>query len=297
MLRTLAVLMLLPLAACLNEVSAAQVDASDIRCGNKGPYYGQTDGHCLNANNKGPVGVVSGSAEWAFNSSLMVNKRHEFLGDFIVPDVDSDDAAQDGWMSQDVATAGCPAQKADWDDGALEMLLDNGSEVGSCSLYWGDESNIDSDKGPVCIFRLQIQTAPAAADTLSWGFMGAYAAIAENTANNAMFQVAGADLNLDISTDDASTDDDLNDTGVDLVADTYYEFKVSMSAMDDASPTDVRFFYRSTLAGDWTRLLSGTTFAYGADIATQPFVHVEKTTGATVPDLLVDYVNCYWERS
>jgi hypothetical protein len=135
--------------------------------------------------------------------------------------------------------------------------------------------------------------------------MGAQADTVEAVANNAYFGVAGADLNLDIASDDASTDTDNTDTTVDLVAGTWYEFLISLNSMhgvtvndpDGASATDVHYFYRTSLGGDWTQLLASTTMTIGADIALQPFVQVEKTSGTSTPDLLVDYIKCYWERS
>jgi len=279
------------------QSQAAQVDAGDVRCKQHGPYYGRTDGICHEVGTKGPVLVINGGVESALPSTTMLNVHGEFVGDFTIPDVGSVDGQQGPWVCIDTAQSTSCAQKADFDDGASEIILDNGSEVGDMTLYWGDESNIDSDKGAVCVFRLQYQVAPAAADTLSWGIVGARNAIIQSSANNAFFHVEGANNNLLISSDDTSADDDDNDTGIDLVAGTFYEFMVSMSAIHDATAIDVRFFYRTTLGGDWTRLLSTTTFVYGADIATQPFVQVEKTSGTTVPDLLVDYIDCYWERS
>jgi hypothetical protein len=286
-------------------IAATNTNPDTIRCGNKGPYYGRTDGLCLDAETYAPGVVVNGTFDSMLSSSQFVAVEGEFVGDFTIPDVGSVDGAQGPWVATATNQTTSAVQNPDEDDGAVELLVDNGNEVGDITLYWGDESNIDSDKEPFCIFRVKIQTAPVAADTLSWGLMGAQADTVEAVANNAYFGVAGADLNLDIASDDASTDTDNTDTTVDLVAGTWYEFLISLNSMhgvtvndpDGASATDVHYFYRTSLGGDWTQLLASTTMTIGADIALQPFVQVEKTSGTSTPDLLVDYIKCYWERS
>lgn len=297
----------LALAACLPLAGAdTQTNNTSIRCASKGPYYGRTDGVCLETDTKAPGLVLNGTIDQMFNSALYVGIEEDFLGARVINDTsDTDDVDQSPWASEDTATAGCPAIKADFDSGALELLLDNGSEVGDCDLNFGDELSIDSDTEPFCIYRAQIQTAPAAADTLFWGFTSAQNDLINSTTINAGFSVAGADLNLDVMSDDNSTDVNATDTTVDLVAGTFYEFMVSANSMhgvtatdtDGASPTDVHFFYRAALGGDWTQLLPNTTFSMGADKAIQPAVHIEKTSGTSTPDLLVDYVKCYWERT
>ena len=294
------------LAACTQVASAGtSINADAARCTAKGPYYGRTDGLCVDHDTRAPGVVVNGSFDSMMSSSLYIGVDGDFVGDVTIPDVGSVDGAQGPWVATATNQTTSVVQKADHDNGALELKLDNGNEVGDITLYWGDESNIDSDTEPFCVFRVMIQTAPAAADTLSFGLIGAQNDLIEAVTNNAYFGVAGADLNLDIASDDNSTDTDNTDTGVDLVAGTWYEFMISLNSMhgatrddtDGATPTDVHYFYRATLGGDWTQLLATTTMSIGADVALQPFVQVEKTVGTTTPDLLVDYIKCFWERS
>lgn len=304
--RILSIVLITLAAACVQQASAdTSINADHARCMTKGPYYGRTDGICVDHDTRAPGVVVNGAFDSMFMSSAYISVEGEFAGDVTIPDVGSVDGAQGPWVATATNQTASAVQKADHDNGAIELKLDNGNEVGDITLYWGDESNIDSDTEPFCIFRVQIQVAPAAADTLSFGLMGAQNDLVESVTNNAYFGVAGADLNLDLASDDNSTDTDNTDTGVDLVAATWYEFMISLNSMhgathDDtngASPTDVHFFYRSTLGGDWTQLLTSTAFSIGADVQLQPFVQVEKTAGTTTPDLLVDYIKCYWERS
>jgi hypothetical protein len=292
-------LALVLLAGCLGEAEAAtQHNSTYVRCGNKGPFYGRTDALCHDATTYAPLIEVNGTPERAISSSPVVSLFEDFVGNFTIPDVDSADGAQPGWVRQDAGSqATCGTKVADYDDGAVILLIDNGSEVGDCTVYLGDEQNIDSDKEPVCIFRVQVSDATAAADTVSWGLMGARNALIESTANNAMFMVNGADYGLDVSSDDTSTDTGVDTTGVTLSADTYYEFMVSLNAIHGASPTNVKFFYRSALSGDWTALNTSTTYSIGADTAIQPFLQAEKTSGTTTPGIQADYVSCWWERS
>ena len=286
--------------------AAASDNRQDVyRMGNKGPFANRGDGIGFDVDNRGPGLVTNSEIDVMFNSSLYVSIEEDWLGARVIEDTSStDDVDQSPWASEDTATAGCPAIKADYDNGALELLLDNGSEVGDCDVNFGDELSIDSDTEPFCIFRLQAQTAPVAADTLAWGFYAAQNDLVSGFNTFAAFSVAGADLNLDAQSDDATTDVNATDTTIDIVAGTFYEYMISMNSMhgrtstdtDGCSATDVCFFYRTTTGGEWTQLLTSTTFSVGADLAMQPFVHIEKTSGTSTPDLLVDYIRCAWQR-
>ncbi len=295
-------------AACTRTQALADTEANSaaIRCGNKGPYYGRTDGLCLDTDTKAPGTVVNGVFDSMAMSSLYVAVEADFVGDTVIPDIGSVDGSQGPWVTTNTNQGGGGAlQVGDADDGVQELAIDNGNEVGDSDLNWGNEQNIDSDTEPFCVFRINIPTIGAAADTFAWGLYSAQNDLVDSTANNAYFGVAGADLTLDTASDDASTDVNNTGTGVTLTAGTWYEFMVSLNSMhgrtvsdpDGASATDVHFFYRSTLGGDWTQLNAGTTHSIGADIALQPFVHVEKTSGTTTPAIRVDYIKCYWERS
>jgi hypothetical protein len=297
----------LALAAC-TRTEASAAGSTDIqneyRMGNKGPFSGRSDGIGFDVDNKGAGLVTNSEIDAMFNSSLYVSIDEDFLGLTVLPDIDTNDLAQGPWNGDDTATAGCPAAKDDYDNGAMELLLDNGSEVGDCDVNFGNYLSIDSDTEPFCVFRLTAQVAPAAADTLFWGFTSAQNDLIDSTTVNAGFSVAGADLNIDAMSDDNSTDVNATDTTADMVAGTMYEYMVSMNSMhngtndpgDYCSPTNVCFFIRTTTGAAWTRYLPNTTFSIGLDKAIQPAVHIEKTSGTTTPDLLVDRIRCAWQR-
>lgn len=267
------------------------------------PIYGRTDGvgvvvdSASASTHKGLISVVGGDVGMPLDPSLLCYEFHDFNGLFILPDVDTADGHQGTWCVQSTGTTPTLARKADFDCGALELKTSNTSEVADLTLYWGDEQNIDSDLGPILIARVQVQTQPAAADSICWGFGSARNALQDSVARNAWFKLAGANLDLKVESDDATTDDDDNDTTVDLTAGTFIETMVSMNRIHGASATDVRFFYRTTLGGAWTRVLANTTFVLGADQAIQPYFQVEKTSGTTTPDLLIDYAAVIWERA
>lgn len=307
LLRSIAAVSLLALSACqVSELGAAASTElhGAYRVGNKGPFANRTDGIGFDVDNYGPGLVTNGEINRMFNSSLYVAVEEDFMGARTIQDIDTADASSDLWSSDDTATAGCPAVKADYDNGAIELLLDNGNEVGDCDLNWGNQRNIDSDTEPFCVYRLTMQTAPVAADGLSWGLYADQNDLLSGFDTFAAFSVYGADLNLDAQSDDGTTDVNATDTTVDMTAGTMLETMISMNSMhgrtvndpDGCSPTDVCFFYRTTTGAAWTQVLPTTTFSVGADLAMQPFVHIEKTSGTSTPDLLVDYIACYWQR-
>lgn len=290
---------------------ATEADADRLVVSKSGtPLYGRTDGVGVipdaggsSSEHDGLVAISNGSVSRALDPSLLCEVFEDFMGFTVIPDVDSSDLAQGIWASQSTASA-APARVADYDNGAIKLVLDNGNEVGDQTLYWGDEQNIDSDQEPFMICRVMTSAQGAAADSMSWGFASAYNALRDSVANNAWFSLAGASLALKLESDDATTDSDdkaattTDGTAVTLTAGTWYEFMISMSSLHGASATDVRFFYRATLGGDWIRLVSGsTTFKFGADIATQPYFQIEKTSGTSTPDLQIDYAQIFWKRN
>ncbi len=263
-----------------------QHNTDKLRCATKGPYYGRSDSVCVDTVQKGLVGVGNGDVVMGINRYLWVDKFEDFVGKEV--------NVTDAWLGEkDTSAAGSPtlAIKADADWGQYEMTLAADNEAEVITLYTADELNVDSDRDPVIVFRLQVNTLPsAAAEIIVFGLGSAQNDTEDSVANHAWFRLE-ADGDLLIESDDATTDDDDNDTTVDITADTYYEFKV-----DCTDPTDCDFFYRSTLSGDWTELLASTAFSVGTDIALQPFVQVSKDSGTGQPSVLIDYIHFIAKR-
>lgn len=287
-----------------------QADATQLIMSRSGsPIYKSTDGVAVVADEAGSgdshdglVAVSGGSLAMPLDRSMWCEEFIDFNGFFLVADEGATFVNQPGspWtVESEAGTSPVAARVADHDNGAINLATSATSEAADMSLFWNDELNIDSDQGPIFITRLQLPAIGIATDSRAWGLVSAKGnnVDCDAIANNAIFKVDGANLTLLIESDDGTTNDDDNDTGITLVAGTYYEFKVSMNPVDGASPVDVRFFYRSELGGAWTRLLPKTTFKFGADIACQPIFNVEKSAGVGTPGIYVDYAQVMWKRN
>lgn len=270
------------------------------------PLYGRTDGVGVLPDaggdatlSDGLVAISNGDVSKTLDHSMFCEVFEDFIGSTAIAANGTGDAATGPWQIKDTSSAGSPTKtvSADADNGQLALAFDNTSEAQILTLYWGDEQNIDSDQEPVAIYRLALDAQFTAGTILVFGLASAQNDTADTVANNAWFRVEGANLNLLVESDDNSTNDDDNDTAVDLTAATMYEFMVSASALHGASATDVRFYYRSTLGGDWTRLLSTTTFKVGADVALQPYLQLQKASGTATDGIKVDYVRTFWKRN
>jgi hypothetical protein len=289
---------LLVLAGATVVMANTSASPSKFSCPGARPFYGRTDGVCFDQSTLGAGAtygaalMINGDVDRPLSRVKYAEVFEDFMGATIIPANGALDAAQGPWAVKDTSAAGSPALaiKGDADDGQFEMTLASTSEAENLDLYWNDEQNIDTDRGPVMIVRLQVAVAVSAGKFV-FGFASARNDTLDSIANNAWFLLPGT-MDLNVESDDATTDDDDNDTGVDLVAGTWYDFKVDCSV-----PTDCDFFYRSTLGGDWTELLSTTPFSLGADAQVQPYFQLQKASGTSVPSVLIDFVEVYWKRT
>jgi hypothetical protein len=104
--------------------------------------------------------------------------------------------------------------------------------------------------------------------------------------------VDGANTTLLVGIDDNATPDIDNDASAAFTDNTFWEFKIDMSTVGD-----VGFYYRATLGGAWTQLLSGTTFPMAAAANLQPFFQMTKASDANTDSMTIDYVEVYWTRT
>jgi len=273
------------------------------------PIYGQNDGVGVlpdaggsSTTHDGLVAVSNGDASMSLDYAMLPELFEDFLGSRVVALDSGLDADNGPLVLKDVSTGGSPtlARVADAADGQLALTMDTTSEAQQLVLYANDELNINTDQEPVFICRASLDAQFAGSTSiLVMGLAGPYNAAPDSVANHAWFRVEGANLNLLLESDDATTDTDDIDSTTDLVAATMAEFKVSTAAEDGASPTDVKFFYRTTLGGDWTeqKAADGTKFVIGANVDVQPYVHLGRASGADADGIKLDYVRCYWKRS
>lgn len=275
-----------------------QANVSKYSCPSAKPYANRTDGVCFDQSSLGAgatyggVLLTNGNIDRPLSRVKYVDVFEDFLGATVIPANGSLDTAEGPWTVKDTSAAGSPALaiKGDADDGLFEMTLAATSEAENLDLYWNDEQNIDTDRGPIMIVRLDVAVALTAGKFV-FGFASARSDTLDNIANNAWFLLPG-DGNLNIESDDATTDDDDNDTTVDITAGTFYDFMIDCSV-----PTDCDFYYRATLGGDWTELLTTTPFSLGNDAQVQPYFQLQKASGTSVPSVMIDFVEVLWKRT
>ena len=288
------VLTALAMAVALPALADSQVSNSDYRCGTRNPYYARTDGLCVDTDEKATVAIGNGDMVMGLNRYLIVDLFEDFQGNTDVPGTGDTIVNQSTpWYVDDQSASGSPtfAEIADADNGQYQLTLAATNEAENLTFYFKDQQTIDSDSGPVMVVRAYVNTLPSAADEIIvMGFGSAQNDDEDAIASNAWFKL-DANASLLVESDDTTTNDDDNDTSFDVVVDTWYEFMIDCSTV-----TDCDFFYRSTLAGDWTEVLAATAFSLGADASVQPYIQIQKATGTGVPSLYLDFVHVWWKR-
>lgn len=224
----------------------------------------------------------------------MQNATVKFFDDFLGNQFITATATAPGpWAKCDTSSAGAPTLQgvASEPTGAVKGLLANTNEAEYLTLYWGDILGILATK--IRRFACRIKsTAITTAEDLVFGLAGARNDTLDSVAVNAWFKLAATSSIL-VETDDAVTDDDDNDTGLDITAATYKEYAIDFRQ----GLSDVRFY-----VGDsdvrMTRVLKGTTFSLAGAAATylQPIFEIQKSTGTTVPSFTLDYVEIEYVR-
>jgi hypothetical protein len=235
----------------------------------------------------------AGVALETFQADVDKSKRVGIFEDFLGKEVNVTDGF---WAEKDTSAAGTPtlAIIGDEPDGAYRLQFDSTNEAQILTFYMNDELNIETTKAPVVIFRARVNPEAATMDsatTLVFGLASAQNDTADSVASNCWFRVQGANLDLLLESDDTSTDTDDKDTGVDLVVDTWYEFK-----LDFANYNDVRAYYRSELGAQWQALIPNATLKIG-DANVQVFVQLQKGADTNTDAFEIDYIQVSWDRS
>jgi hypothetical protein len=228
--------------------------------------------------------------------SLHCREFEDFLGNVDLPSTgDTVINAGTPWFVYDKSDAGSAtkAASADADSGVYSIGAAANDEVEAVVINWGDNRGIDPAQGPVMTCRLTTSAIGLATDKFVFGFASDHADDPDSVASNAWFCVAGASNRLLVESDNGVTDNDDDDTGVDLVPTTHYEYKI-----DASNYAAVKFYYRATLGGTWIDVTpAGTTYALHASTSLQPYIHAGKSGGVGTPTLLVDYVDVVWKRN
>lgn len=191
------------------------------------------------------------------------------------------------WATQDTSSAGSPTLDyvANASNGEFQLLHDDTDEAQGLTLYWDDSLHIGATKQPYFEARVKIDedTALSADDRLVVGLATARDATLDDIAGHAWFRVEGANADILYESDDGTTDDDDNDSGVDFVDDTYLTL-----AIDMADLSAVAFYVDGSLVG--------TTDASDLTGNLQPYIELQKDAGTVTHEIVVDYIHVAWMR-
>lgn len=174
-------------------------------------------------------------------------------------------------------------------DGVLRLLHSSDSEAQHGRIDFGDTLMVNMSKHPRMEVRAKVDFAGAtfsADQRFVIGFASAFNATLDSVVTNAWFKLEGANLNILAESDDGTTDDDDNDTTVDLVDNTWTVFEI-----DVVSLTQVEFRVNGVLC----QTLSLAALA--ADTWVQPLIIIQRDAGTEQEKLDIDYAHLTWERS
>lgn len=196
------------------------------------------------------------------------------------------------WGKHDTSSAGSPTTNyvANAFNGEYNIAHDSQSEQQNLALYWADQLMIDPTKNPVFECRMKINFAGAAftADQrIVIGLAAARNATLDSNATHAWFRIEGANLNILWETDDASTDDDDNDSTIDIVDDTYTVFRIELSDL-----ADIKFYVDGVRCGGGTAAAALT-----ASHKLQPYVEIQRDAGAETESVVIDYIMVEQDRT
>jgi hypothetical protein len=223
----------------------------------------------------------------------MLHDTERFFDDFLGAQIIQATNVGGPWAKKDTSSSGAPTMLgvASENTGALKLLLASTGEEEILTLYWSDYLGLSWDKVQRVTFRLKA-SAITTNEIAVFGLASAQNDTENSVAYNAWFRLDGG-VSVLVETDDGSTDDDDNDTGVDISAGVYKEFVIDFSNGID----DVRFFVTDA-GGNLRRVLATTTFSMAGATGTycQPFVQLHKASGSTTPYVTIDYVDIEYKR-
>lgn len=160
-------------------------------------------------------------------------------------------ATEPPYITTNVQTAATVDYVTGFGTGLYAVSLTN-NDAADAGQILCDE--VDITTGPVFDFKARLDGLPLlAVERFVIGLASAHANAEDaldDVATNAWFRVEGTSLNLLWETDDGTTDDDDNDTGIDLVDDTFFEGRIDFRDL-----TAVKFYVK--VSGTWTLVGTG----------------------------------------
>ena len=204
--------------------------------------------------------------------------RAEFFSHFF--GVASDDTPI-GLTTQDTSATGTPVfsfQSAS--GGVYRCAHDSEAEVQSIGLHAGDVLWVNPTKSPVFEARVARNSAtPSADQRLVIGLAAAYDGTLDDNTHHVWFREDGANQNILWESDDATTDDDDNDTGVDWTTATFQVFRIDMSNL---ATTELSIDGELVATVDMSELTASNLL--------QPMIILQKDGGAETDSVDVDYI-------
>lgn len=210
------------------------------------------------------------------------------LDDDFIGDWPAAATALDGQSWTKVETNGLGVISSDEPNGVIKFSADAVAEAATAALYLVN-SPFDIDKAPIFEARLAVfDIGDNAALDIDFGLASdTHATDFESIAAFAAFHLNGTNLSVLCHSDDGVTDTAPVDSTVDLVDDTYANFKIDVS-----DKSDVKFYINGA------RVCSSTTFDISAYTgALTPIVLVEKTSDDTTFDVRVDRIRVQAQRN
>lgn len=201
-----------------------------------------------------------------------------------------------GWLTtQDTSAAGTPSLDFDDDAAAGTYTIAHSAtdEAQNLTLYGGDQLTIPLSGNPIIQMRWKLTFSGdnfSADQRFVIGLASARNATLDSVATHAWFRVEGANLNLLWETDDNTTNDDDNDTGIDITDDGFIETRIDCTDL-----SAVRFYVDTGDGAGWRQVGSGDMSAGTGNL--QFFAEIQKDAGAETDSFTVDYVSIISARS
>lgn len=182
--------------------------------------------------------------------------------------------------------------------GTYALTTTTHNEAQTNRLSWGDQRTLPVTEGTALIVRWKVAFdatgaggVPNTGDQIVVGLSNDSNATLDSVTEHAWFRIEGDDSNLNLlyEADDGTTDTNDQDTGKDIVDDTYISVGIYIDEDERAN-----FFYKSAGAR-WEHV--GAASIAAASSAFQPYIRVGKAAATNYDHTLtVDAVAWAWKR-
>ena len=210
------------------------------------------------------------------------------IDDFNRAQVFSTTPGHNGWTIKDTSPGGSPSYECiSEDEGAARLLLAATNEAEIVTLFQNDVLSYRLDHLHHLWWIAKVSGIDAAT-TLALGLASAQNDTLDSVATNAWFRIEGSDSteNIVVETDDGTTDDDDNASGLTLGS----EYKKLMLDFTDGL-SKVRFH----VDGEVVDTLNMGSLAAGARC--QPFVQLQKASGTGTPSVTIAQFGVQYETA